>query len=109
MKHRRLHSFLTIALLGGLLAPGYAQEKTRPATAADFVGVFRLLDYPLQNQPKILKPPWPSPCQFFGHYPDGYWLHQESRGGHARIGSLPRSPRYRKPFNGSFLGTAPSS
>lgn len=76
-----------------MLASGYAQEKTRPATAADFVGVFRLLDYPLQSQPKILKePPWPSPCQFFGHYPDGYWLHQQSQGGACTNQIPPQKP-----------------
>jgi hypothetical protein len=58
-----------------------AQDKTRPATTSDFVGVFRLLNYPQEAQPKVLKEPlWPSPCQFFGHYPDGYWLHQQTQG-----------------------------
>ena len=65
-----------------LLVPAVANaQQTRPATAADFVGVFRLLDYPIEQQPKVLKElPWTSSCQFFGHYPDGYWLHQQSQG-----------------------------
>src|SRR5262245_52250233 len=67
--------------LGLVVSPSIAQEKTRPATASDFAGVFSLLDYPAGNQPKILKEnPWPAACQFFGHYPDGYWLHQQSQG-----------------------------
>ena len=56
----------------------YAQAKSRPATAADFTGIFELIDYPPDRQPKYFKEnPWPAPCQFFGHYPDGYWLHQQ--------------------------------
>src|SRR4030095_8994528 len=56
----------------------YAQAKSRPATASDFAGVFQLIDYPLEQQPRHFKEnPWPAPCQFFGHYPDGYWLHQQ--------------------------------
>ena len=69
-------------LLYGVVASAMAQDRTRPGTVTDFVGIFRLLDFPVQEQPKILKKPlWTSPCQFFGHYPDGYYLHQESRGG----------------------------
>jgi len=72
--------FVAVLLAGGNLAAS-AQDKTRPATASDFVGVFRLLSYPIQQQPKILKQPlWTSSCQFFGHYPDGYWLHQQTEG-----------------------------
>ena len=67
--------------LGLVVSPTIAQEKTRPATVSDFAGVFSLLDYPTGNQPKLLKEnPWPAACQFFGHYPDGYWLHQQSQG-----------------------------
>jgi hypothetical protein len=63
-------------------APATALDKTGPATGADFIGVFRLLDYPLASQPKGLKEaPWRSACQFFGHYPDGYWLHQQTEAG----------------------------
>ena len=55
-----------------------AQGKSRPATAADFTGVFRLLPFPDARQPRQLKEnPWPAPCQYFGHYPGGYWLHQQ--------------------------------
>jgi len=55
-----------------------AQAKSRPATAIDFTGVFQLLPYPIEKQPKFLKGnPWPAPCQFFGHYSGGYWLHEQ--------------------------------
>ena len=82
MKRRFRLVFFVAALSAGMAAAAIAQDKTRPATARDFVGVFRLLDYPIQSQPKILKDPiFTSPCQFFGHYPDGYWLHQQSQGG----------------------------
>jgi hypothetical protein len=79
---RSLLAVLIVALgLGGIAPEALAQDKTRPATAPDFTGVFRLLDFPLQEQPKILKEsPWPAACQFFGHYPDGYYLHQQSQG-----------------------------
>jgi hypothetical protein len=63
-------------------APPPSLDKTRPASGAEFIGVFRLLDYPLADQPKVLKQaPWRSACQFFGHYPDGYWLHQQTDAG----------------------------
>jgi hypothetical protein len=40
---------------------------------------FQLLDVP--NQPPHLKSSaWPAACQFFRHYPDGYWLHQQTQG-----------------------------
>lgn len=72
---------LSIIFIAALLPSLAHAQQARPATAADFVGVFRLLDYPLEQQPKVLKePPWTSSCQFFGHYPDGYWLHQQSQG-----------------------------
>ena len=71
---------LLLGLLAILVVPHDvgAQAKSRPATASDFSGVFQLLPYPPEKQPKILtENPWPAPCQFFGHYPDGYWLHQQ--------------------------------
>ena len=72
---------LYIICIGALLPSIANAQQTRPATAPDFAGVFRLLDYPIQQQPKVLKEPlWTSSCQFFGHYPDGYWLHQQSHG-----------------------------
>ena len=41
--------------------------------------MFQLLPYPSEKQPKVLtENPWPAPCQFFGHYPDGYWLHPQT-------------------------------
>ena len=76
----------------------YAQAKSRPATAADFVGVFQLIDYPREQQPKYFKEdPWPAPCQFFGHYPDGYWLHQQQT-----------APRREQVQSGSCTNTIPS-
>jgi len=79
---RRVMCLAVLAAGLGFLAPdSAAQDKTRPATAVDFAGIFRLLDYPPQDHPRILtENPWPAPCQFFGHYPDGYWLHQQSQG-----------------------------
>lgn len=87
---RSLCGLLTALTLFGAWPPGAsAQDKARPANGGDFVGVFRLLEYPVQAQPKILgRAPWPSPCQFFGHYPGGYWLHQQSEGG-ACAGAIP--------------------
>ena len=80
-KRYLLFALIGAVALGQAVPPASAQDKTRPATASDFIGVFRLLDYPQDAQPKILtESPWPSPCQFFGHYPDGYWLHQQSQG-----------------------------
>ena len=89
---RRLICLALLAL--GLSSPdSVAQDKTRPATASDFAGLFRLLDYPSQDQPRMLKEnPWPAPCQFFGHYPDGYWLHQQSQGGTCASGIPPAKP-----------------
>lgn len=79
---RTLLHWLLAAAGFTVIAGATAQDRTRPATASDFVGVFRLLDYPIQAQPKILKDPlWTAPCQFFGHYPDGYYLHQQTQGG----------------------------
>ena len=67
---------LSLLLLGASQLP--AQDRSRPATSSDFVGIFQLLDFP--NQPPHLKEnPWPASCQFFGHYPDGYWLHQQTQ------------------------------
>jgi hypothetical protein len=71
---------LLCAVFAALLIPhdAGAQAKSRPATAADFAGVFQLLPYPDEKQPRFLKAnPWPAACQFFGHYPGGYWLHQQ--------------------------------
>lgn len=80
-----------VTLFGGWLPGASAQDKARPVSAGDFVGIFQLLEYPVQNQPKILgRALWPSPCQFFGHYPDGYWLHQQSQGG-ACASAIPRA------------------
>src|SRR5262245_55693565 len=79
-----------MAVVGAASGAG-AQDKTRPATTLDFTGVFRLLDFPADQQPKILKEsPWPVTCQFFGHYPDGYWLHRQRQGG-ACTNSIPRT------------------
>ena len=79
----------------------YAQAKSRPATAADFAGVFQLIDYPPEQQPKYFKEnPWPAPCQFFGHYPDGYWLHQQQtalRKTQAQSGSCTNAIPSKKP------------
>ena len=72
-------------------APAPALDKTRPATGFEFIGVFHLLDYPLASQPKVLKEaPWRSACQFFGHYPDGYWLHQQTEAGSC-TSAIPRT------------------
>jgi hypothetical protein len=78
---------LLCAVFAALLIPlnAGAQGKSRPASAADFAGVFQLLPYANEKQPKFLKEnPWPAPCQFFGHYPDGYWLHQQQTFGQAQ-------------------------
>ena len=81
MKRNLLAALVAAAVLAGVAPPASAQDKTRPATAPDFTVVFRLLDFPPAEQPKILKEsPWPAACQFFGHYPDGYYLHQQSQG-----------------------------
>jgi hypothetical protein len=72
-------------------SPAFAQAHSRPATAADFTGVFQLLEFPESQQPKLLKKnPWQSVCQFFGHYPGGYWLHQETSVG-ACANKIPES------------------
>jgi hypothetical protein len=48
---------IRLAILAASLALGLfaenaaAQEKTRPATASDFAGLFSLLDYPSGSQP----------------------------------------------------------
>jgi len=71
---------LLLGLLAILVVPHEvgAQAKSRPAAASDFTGVFQLLPYPVERQPKSLKEnPWPATCQFFGHYPGGYWLHDQ--------------------------------
>jgi hypothetical protein len=74
---RSLLGVLILVVLGQ--SPVLAQDRSRPASAPDFIGIFQLLDFP--NQPPHLKEnPWPAPCQFFGHYPDGYWLHQQTQG-----------------------------
>ena len=66
-----------------------AQDRSRPASSSDFVGIFQLLDFP--NQPPHLKEnPWPAAWQFFGHYPDGYWLHQQSQA-RACANNIPKS------------------
>ena len=90
---RALLAMLTLAAaLSGIAAPAAAQDKTRPATAPDFTGVFRLLDFPVAEQPKILKEsPWPATCQFFGHYPDGHYLHQQSQGSAACASAITRT------------------
>jgi len=108
---RRLVCLALLAVWSGLGPPGSdAQAKTRPATASDFTGIFRLLDYPPQDQPRILKEsPWPAPCQFFGHYPDGYWLHQQSQGGTCASGiptakpSLPQTVTWKLVRDGLVL------
>ena len=80
-RERHLAAVLYITAIAALMPSSANAQQTRSATAADFVGVFRLLDYPIEQQPRVLKePPWTSSCQFFGHYPDGYWLHQQSQG-----------------------------
>jgi len=76
----------------------YAQARSHPATASDFAGVFQLIDYPPEQQPKYFKEnPWPAPCQFFGHYPDGYWLHQQQT-----------APRREQGQSGSCTNAIPS-
>jgi hypothetical protein len=84
-------------LAGALCAASgsYAQDKSRPANAADFTGVFELIDFPAAQQPRYLQEnPWPAPCQFFGHYPGGYWLHQQQTAPSRRCTSTipPRKP-----------------
>ena len=75
---RSLIGALGLVLLGSSALS--AQDRSRPATGADFVGIFQLLDF--SSQPPHLKAnPWPASCQFFGHYSDGYWLHQQTQGG----------------------------
>jgi hypothetical protein len=94
---------LLIALLAVIWVNqgAYAQARSRPATASDFTGVFELIEYPPDQQPKYFKEnPWPAPCQFFGHYPDGYWLHQQQtalRKARARSGSCTNTITSRKP------------
>jgi hypothetical protein len=81
MRRTLLCLAMSAACLALVVATLAAEDKTRPATASDFAGIFHLLDFPNQDQPRVLKGnPWPAPCQFFGHYPDGYWLHQQSQG-----------------------------
>jgi hypothetical protein len=73
----KIFYYMVVILLFGHQC-AFGEEYSRPATSGDFVGIFKLLDFPIENQPKILKEnPWPAPCQFFGHYPSGYWLHQQ--------------------------------
>ncbi|MET0918059.1 MAG: hypothetical protein ABWY07_06495 [Burkholderiales bacterium] len=104
MRRGLLHIVSIIALAGALPAAGNAQDKSRPATAADFVGVFRLIDYPLEQQPKVLKQPiWTSRCQFFGHYPDGYWLHQETHAGTCTSGVPSKKPGLPQTVQWKFL------
>ena len=92
MKRALLAMLILPVALSGIAAPASAQDKTRPATAPDFTGVFRLLDFPVAEQQKILKEsPWPATCQFFGHYPDGYYLHQQSQGSAACASAITRT------------------
>jgi hypothetical protein len=94
MTKKMLYRVILVAAVSlGLVTSASAQDRTRPASATDFVGVFRLLDYPMQAQPKILKEPlWTNPCQFFGHYPDGYYLHQQTTGAACSNGIPPSKP-----------------
>lgn len=61
--------------------PQQPQSRARPATAADFTGVFRLLPVPLVEPTSSRPNPFPAACQYFGHYPDGAWLHQQQSDG----------------------------
>jgi hypothetical protein len=84
---RSLLGALALLVLGQSHA--FAQARSRPVSGSDFVGIFQLLDFP--NQPGHLKAnPWPAACQFFGHYADGYWLHQQTQGG-ACTNAIPKS------------------
>lgn len=78
-----------------------AQGKSRPATASDFTGIFQLLPYPNEKQPKFFNEnPWPAPCQFFGHYPGGYWLHEQQtqfKQGQPQAGACKNSVPTKKP------------
>lgn len=93
-----------IRLLLGIFAAFFmqhdvgAQAKTRPASSTDFAGIYQLLPYPNEKQPKVLKEnPWPAPCQFFGHYPDGYWLHEQIKLGQPKAGACKSSLPAKKP------------
>jgi hypothetical protein len=96
---------IRLMLLGILAAlmqqDASAQAKSRPATAIDFTGVFQLLPYPTEKQPKFLKgDPWPAPCQFFGRYAGGYWLHEQQtqlQQGQAQAGACKTSIPKNKP------------
>jgi len=108
--------FLCAVLAALLIIPSTAgaQGRSRPATAADFAGVFQLLPFPNGRQPRFLKEnPWPAPCQFFGHYPDGYWLHQQQTSGQAQAAckasipakkpALPQTVAWKQIKDGFFL------
>ena len=67
-----------------------------------WVGRYR--DYPIEQQPKVLKQPiWTSRCQFFGHYPDGYWLHQETHAGTCTSGVPSKKPGLPQTVQWKFL------
>ena len=51
-----------------------------PATTKDYEGFWVLVSLDPEMKPRVLKEdPWPAKCQFFGHYSNGIWLHQQTR------------------------------
>jgi hypothetical protein len=75
---RILYYIASLTLLFSFYSSALAEDKSRPAIAEDFDGIYKLLKFPLSEQPdEKIHSFWPASCQFFGHYPDGYYLHQQ--------------------------------
>jgi hypothetical protein len=66
-----------------------------PARESDFIGVWRLVHKDNQIAKKILKEdPWAADCQYFGHYKNGIWLHQQVYLGECKSAIPKLSPNY---------------
>lgn len=66
-----------------------------PAKSSDFIGIWKLVLKDNAVAKEMLKEdPWPAECQFFGHYSNGIWLHQQTHLGDCNCGIPDKAPIY---------------
>ncbi|MGE4544481.1 MAG: hypothetical protein AB7D06_10285 [Pedobacter sp.] len=85
-----------------------------PAKESDFIGVWRLILKDNKGAKQILKEdPWPANCQYFGHYKNGIWLHQQVHLGECKLAMPELAPNYpenvtwKMDRDGTFIITRP--
>lgn len=90
-----MRSKILFFLIMAIFLTSVSQAESRfaiPASTTDFQGKWMLLPVNESIRPKVLKEdPWPAKCQFFGHYKNGTWLHQQSYIGECK-NQIPDSP-----------------